>query len=97
MASKIKHFPEQDWTDFVNGQVTQEKSLTMQRHLDTGCRKCAKSVALLRSVGQVAGREADFEPPASALRHIRNSFAVASAPRQAKRSVEIPRGGVSDA
>jgi hypothetical protein len=92
MASKMnKHFREEDWTDFVNGQVMQEKSLTMQRHLDEGCAKCSKSVALWRSVGQAASREADFEPPASALRHIRNSFAIASAPKQAKRTLQIPR------
>jgi hypothetical protein len=92
MAAKVsKHFASEDWTDFVNGQLPQEKTQAMQRHLDTGCAKCSKSVALWRSVNQAASREAEFEPPASALRHIRNSFVVASAPKKAKRSFEIPR------
>jgi hypothetical protein len=92
MAAKTsKHFASEDWTDFVNGQLSQEKTQSMQRHLDTGCAKCSQSVALWRCVSQSARREAQFEPPASALRHIRNSFAVASAPKRAKRTFEIPR------
>jgi hypothetical protein len=90
MAGKKMHFAAEEWVDFVNGQLSSDRMQTMQAHLDAGCRPCAKVLELWRSVRQTAEREARYEAPESAVRHVRNAFVMAQ-PRDGKRPFGIPR------
>jgi hypothetical protein len=85
-----KHFATEEWVDFVNGQLSTERTQMMQRHLNTECTKCSKVVQFLQRVRQTAKRESDYEAPESAVRHVRNAFAMAQ-PLEGKRRFEIPR------
>ena len=49
-AKDKKHYASEDWADFVNGQVSGEQSQAMQSHLDTGCGRCSKNVALWKKI-----------------------------------------------
>ncbi len=90
MAGSKTHFAAEEWVDFVNGQLSTERKQKMQRHLDAGCGSCAKVVELWQSVRQTAMREARYEAPESAVKHVRNAFVMAQ-PLGRKRSFEIPR------
>jgi anti-sigma factor RsiW len=85
-----KHFATEEWVDFVNGQLSTERTQMMQRHLNTECAKCSKVVLFWQQVRQTAKRESDYEAPESAVRHVRNAFAMAQ-PLEGKRRFEIPR------
>jgi hypothetical protein len=89
-GTERKHFATEEWVDFVNGLLSLERTQTMQRHLDAGCRRCAKMVDLWQQVCEAAKRESEYEAPESAVRHVRNSFVVAK-PGKDKRGFEIPR------
>ncbi len=90
MAGTKKHFAAEEWVDFVNGQLSTERMQTMQQHLDAHCGTCSKVVELWQHVRQAAQRESRYEAPESAVRHVRNAFAMAQ-PLEGKRRFEIPR------
>jgi hypothetical protein len=50
--------------------------MTMQQHLDDGCKTCAAKLETWQSVLAVAGAEISLEPPADVVRLVK-SFAVA--------------------
>lgn len=89
-GTESKHFAAEEWVDFVNGALSTERIQTMQRHLDSDCRRCSKVAELWRHVRQAAKRESAYEAPESAVRHVRNAFTMAQ-PLEAKRNFEIPR------
>jgi hypothetical protein len=63
----MKHFSEGDWTDFARGVAAPELAATLQHHLDCGCQKCLKIVAMWRSILDIARDEAGPPPPDGAL------------------------------
>src|SRR5258707_2930325 len=86
-----KHFSSEEWIDFVNGGLPTQQSQPMQRHLETGCQRCSKLFETWNLVSQTAKREADYEVPESALRHVQNAFDIAAEPKGESRPFEIPR------
>jgi len=96
MSPKVKqkgnqHFATEQWADFANGQVPEERRRTMQQHLDSGCKECAPLFSLWQRVGQTAQRESTYEPPDSAVRHVRGAFAILADRRKRASVFEIPR------
>jgi len=94
MAKKdkqTKHFATEEWADLANGQVTGERKEAMQRHLSSGCKECASSLALWTRIGEAAKRESSYEPPESAVRHVRSAFAMLAEPKKTRKAFEIPR------
>jgi hypothetical protein len=89
--SNSEHFGAEDWVDFVNGTASQTKLAALQRHLDEGCRVCARERELWTKVRESARREASLEVPESAVRHVQSAFRVSSEALRAKRRFEIPR------
>jgi hypothetical protein len=61
----------------------------MQRHLDTGCKDCGGLLALWTRVAQAAKREAGYQPPESAVRHVRSAFGMLAEPKG--KAFDIPR------
>lgn len=47
----------------------------MQKHLDTGCKKCAQSLGLWQSVAEIAAREASYQPSESSVHLVKGYFA----------------------
>lgn len=92
MARKEKkHFTLELCVDFVNERLSSEQTRMMQRHLGAGCDKCSKIADVWTRVRQAANRESKFEVPESAVRHVRNAFALMAEPQKSKREFEIPR------
>jgi hypothetical protein len=85
-----KHFATEEWVDFVNGELSMERMAAMQKHLDTACSKCSEVFQLWQRVSQAIKRESTYEAPESAVRHVRNAFAMAQ-PLNTNRALEIPR------
>jgi hypothetical protein len=79
----MKHYGEGDWADFTRQVVPQEKSAAMERHLEMGCAQCSKRFHFWQRVREMAGREAFYHPPASAVRFVKSLHAL-NRPRQAK-------------
>ena len=71
----MKHFSITEWTDFARGLVSAEQRSSMQKHLDENCGRCKKTVGMWTSVSAFAGREANYEPPVSALRVVESYLA----------------------
>lgn len=73
----MKHYSTQEWIDFANRTTSTAAQQAMQRHLDSGCKKCSESVALWQKVLRSASQEAAFQPPADVVRVVKASFANA--------------------
>jgi hypothetical protein len=87
----VKHYSKEEWVDFVMHQTPQSQTELMQSHLDAGCGKCGSIADLWTRVAEVASRESASEPPASAVEHVRHSFALVGESRQSERNTLIPR------
>jgi hypothetical protein len=70
----MKHFTIEDEIDFVNEVVPTTRKITMEEHLK-GCKRCTKAVSQWRQVRESAATEANYQPPAEALRIAKAAFA----------------------
>jgi hypothetical protein len=73
--SSASHFSDEDWLDDARRQAGDDKG--RQRHLATGCSRCAAASSFWRSVMDVVQTEPGYAPPDAALRQARASFALA--------------------
>lgn len=64
----MEHFRTEDWIDLVNQVTTQEQTAAMQKHLASGCKKCAEQVALWQKVHNFTASEPAYQPPEGAVR-----------------------------
>jgi len=72
----VKHFEEAAWADFARGLVSGKKQMTMQAHLDGGCKRCAATLSVWQSVVAIAARESVFAPPPDTVRVVKSQFAA---------------------
>ncbi len=88
MGGKMKHFTTEESIDFVNQVTSQTQHQAMQKHLDTGCKRCMETVALWQKVHNSAALEASYQPPATDVRIAKAAFAAAgrATPQSAKNS-----------
>jgi hypothetical protein len=70
----MKHFTIEDEIDFVNEVVPATRKLTMEEHLK-GCKRCTKEVSQWRQVRESVAADANYQPPAEALRIAKAAFA----------------------
>jgi len=83
----MEHYSLEKWADFARQVIGEQERAQMQSHLDSdGCKKCSKVLGLWRRVQTTARREQSYQPPDSAVRSIKGTFAV-QGPRRATRSV----------
>ncbi len=75
MENLMKHFPVEEWIDFVSHLARSIRREEMKEHLEQGCKRCSKIVSLWRRVGQAAETEANYRPPGDAVRIAKASFA----------------------
>jgi hypothetical protein len=71
----MKHFTTKECIDFVN-QVISLRNKEGQKHLEQGCKRCARAVWLWHRVGRIAKAEAKLEPPQDAVRIAKTAFAA---------------------
>jgi hypothetical protein len=64
----MTHLELADVADLVRGIATSSDRERMQRHLDSGCERCRRAVAVMREVARIGRDDAGWEPPASAVR-----------------------------
>lgn len=64
----MKHFSSADWIDFVNGVTKSMEARIMQKHLETGCKRCLEAVAMWRKVRGAGTAEEAYQPPLASLR-----------------------------
>jgi len=82
----MEHFSMEKWIDFARDVVGAPDKAVMQNHLATGCKQCSKALELWKHVHEVARHERVLEPPDSAVRAIKGSFAL-HGPRRHQRGV----------
>jgi hypothetical protein len=70
----MKHFSLGDWADFVRSAASAERRGEMQKHLDTGCKKCLQTADIWRTVMDFAQQETAYNPPAPAIRIAHSYF-----------------------
>ncbi|MGH9858865.1 MAG: hypothetical protein ACRD5F_02455 [Candidatus Acidiferrales bacterium] len=75
----MAHYPQEDWADLARG-VTGAREPAMQQHLQR-CEECRQTLAIWQQVTKMAGQEAAYEPPASAVR-VAKSFGATLAPKK---------------
>jgi hypothetical protein len=68
------HFNIWQWVDFSRGLAEGIDRGAMETHLASGCDTCRRMVHVLAAVGVAARADAEYEPPASALRLARAIF-----------------------
>lgn len=73
----MAHYSTEEWIDFVKGNVSQAAHKQMKKHLDSGCKHCAESVAMWAKVQQYAADESLRQPPAETVHLVKAAFATA--------------------
>lgn len=85
-----RHYSTEELVNFVTLQATAEETASIRRHLDGGCKKCSAAQSMWSRVLQTASRQT-LLPPASAIQHVRQAFAIVAETQRPKRAALIPR------
>jgi hypothetical protein len=80
------HYSMEKWVDFARNVIGEKERGAMQSHLENGCKECSKVLRMWQRVYSVARHEHSFEPPESAVRSMKGTFAI-EGPRHANRRV----------
>lgn len=72
----MKHLSNEEAIDFVNQLMSTNELAKIQKHLGTGCKRCTEAVATWQRVREVSSVEAEFQPPAGAVRIAKAAFAA---------------------
>jgi hypothetical protein len=72
----LKHYDETKWIDFARGLITGAARKAMQAHLDAGCERCRRVLALFRAAVEVVASDARWEVPDHVLHSARAIFAL---------------------
>src|SRR6266850_560125 len=81
----MKHFPAEEWIDFVTRVGCTIRMEKMKEHLEQGCKRCSKIVLLWQRVRQTAETEANYKPPGNAVRIAKASFGGSNLTEEQKR------------
>jgi len=72
----LNHISVEEGIDFVNGAATSDRQTEIQKHLDSGCKRCTDMIATWRMVHEAAASEPDYQPPAGVVRIAKAAFAA---------------------
>ncbi|MBV9303720.1 MAG: hypothetical protein JOY62_05420 [Acidobacteriaceae bacterium] len=73
----MTHFSAELWFDFARGIASPEQNVLMHHHLEGQCGKCSTELDMWNRVLEVARREGEYSPPASAVRIAKAAYASA--------------------
>jgi hypothetical protein len=85
----MHHFTTEEWIDFVNQVASPSRRLAMDKHLEDGCKRCAKSVSRWQRVRRAAAAEASYQPPLPAVRIAKAAFAQSEWAREGKAATGV--------
>jgi len=80
----MKHFTTEEWVDLVNQVAAPSRRLAMEKHLEGGCKRCAKAVSRWERVRQAATAEGSYQPPQGAVQIAKAAFAGSEWARERK-------------
>jgi hypothetical protein len=74
----MRHFPVEDWIDYVRRVDGSGQRAAIQKHLDEGCSKCLKTIKIWRGIVILTKDQSQnaFEPPAGAVQAVQANFAL---------------------
>jgi hypothetical protein len=72
----MKHLSDEEAVDFVNQVMSAEKRREIQKHLESGCKRCVGAIAVWQSVREASSAEAEYQPPAGVVRIAKAAFAA---------------------
>ena len=78
MSRLVKHLTATDAADFVRGVSAPPARRRIEEHLTSGCARCARTVALYRTIASTARDEARLDPPPAVLERAAEIFAIPS-------------------
>lgn len=59
----MRHFPLEQWADWVRETLPRASSSGIQEHLEQDCDQCRADLTLWQSVARTAQRDVSYEPP----------------------------------
>jgi hypothetical protein len=86
MEILMRHFPVEEWTDFVRQVARTTRKEKMKEHLEQGCERCSKALSLWHRVRKTAETETNYTPPGEAVRIAKAFFADSKLPKERGRS-----------
>jgi hypothetical protein len=72
----MKHYTSEEWADYARDVVKGSLKSMMQKHLEGGCRNCAKELGLWQRVSAVAKRQEATVPSEGAVRYAKSMFSA---------------------
>lgn len=72
----MRHFTTVEWIDFVNQVAAAGKKVEMQKHLESGCKRCRETVDLWQKVQRAGAAERSYQSPAECARAAKAAFAA---------------------
>ncbi len=72
----MRHYSLEDWADYGQGVAPEDLKKAMQKHLDSGCKKCSRTLALWKEVRKVGEEEARYMPPEPIVRQVKGMMAM---------------------
>jgi hypothetical protein len=82
MTEAVRHFDITEWADYVRNTVPSDQHKLMHAHLQGGCSKCEKTMALMSKFAVICSREAAYRIPRAAEQQVKAMIGVANAPRR---------------
>lgn len=71
----MQHFANTEWIDLLNQVASSSEKLAMEKHLQEGCERCAKTLARWQRIRQALVAEPSYQPPTEAVRIAKAAFA----------------------
>jgi len=82
----MKHIANEDWIDFVNHTLTSGRREELQHHLESGCARCAATMAFWKRVRTTGVAERTYQPPEGAVRALKAAFEASGRSVRRKRA-----------
>jgi hypothetical protein len=73
----MKHLSDEQALNFVNHVMSAQERLDTQKHIESGCKRCIGAIATWQRVREASSAEAEYQPPAGAVRIAKAAFAAA--------------------
>jgi len=88
----MKHFESTEWLDLARGTAAAEAVAKMQKHLESGCGKCAEIANEMNKIAQMYKREPSYAPPQETVQAVKVLMSVqrlASSPRAERHILQL--------
>ncbi len=70
----MKHFSLENWADFANRVIADDKRASMERHLEESCTQCVHTLSRWQWMRRFASQEPLYGPPEDAVKLAKRAF-----------------------